>query len=168
MLSVGWWIGGFVMGMAIVEEDPKPACKFGNTMVAQPLQCPCSACIVVRELEKERDHYRMAAEAEAKRGDELAAMVNGLERTLEYCIALPESRSDEMTGVMREAIKETRKSSLILHDADLMKTLSDKFNDMGAEPHVYGKEMTHGEIGDYFEAQSDKLRKQAEDQESKS
>jgi hypothetical protein len=49
------------MGMAIVEQDPKPACRFGNTTVAQPLKCPCNACVVVRELEAERDQFSVDA-----------------------------------------------------------------------------------------------------------
>jgi hypothetical protein len=160
VLSVGWWIGGFGV------SDQKQM-----HLLSQVQQLYGDNIMLERKadkLQQELDHYRMAAEAEAKRGDELAARVEGLERTMGHCIALPESRSDEIDGVMREALKESTGSSLILHDADLMITLSNTFNDMGAEPHVYGKDLTYAELGDYFEAQSDKLRKQAAEQESKS
>ncbi|MCT9017121.1 hypothetical protein N6G05_26580 [Cupriavidus gilardii] len=40
----------------------------------------------IRELEQERDHYRMAAEAEARFADEARAKVRELEQALQGCV----------------------------------------------------------------------------------
>jgi hypothetical protein len=145
------------------------------------MTCECKK--VIETLEQERGdlaaaynlmHSALIKEKDGRRSieaerDELAARVERLSRVLKDCAPNLQNK-DELYGLkwaVCDIINEAPAASLLLHDADIMKMLSDRFYDMGAEPHVYGKEMTFEELGDHFETVAADLRKQAAEQESK-
>jgi hypothetical protein len=132
------------MGMAIVEEDPKPACRFNNTMVAQPLQCPCSACIVIRELEQERD--------------QLTARVERLKYIVSECHQqiLDNEYIDDLA---HEAAFGKPSASQLLHDADFACEIAAKW--MGEAESIGAKSVYADELIDI----ANELRQQASDQE---
>ena len=181
------------MGMAYVEEDPKPACKFGNTMVAEPLQCPFSACVVVREVEEERDqissaynlmHSALIKEKDSRRSleqqrDQLTARVERLVEELQHAKSQyvacdcnhPSCRYCKDRQDIADLLSQSPAASLLLHDADLLSSWGvrmfseayPKYEDKIGEGHYIA--MTN--VSRMMHEEANKLRKQAEDLEQK-
>jgi hypothetical protein len=108
------------------------------------------------------DLMRMAAEAEAKRGDELAARVSELEGSLDESIDLlvtalvePEQITDNDILRYRDVYNRSRSASLLMHDADFACEIASKW--MGEAESIGAKSVYADELIDI----ANELRKQA-------
>jgi hypothetical protein len=184
MLSVSWWIGGF----GVSDKKRMHLLSQVQHLYGDNIELERKA----EQLQKERDQYRMAAEAEAKRGDELAARVERL--TLErdvyilnnhndspvcvvtdgaaiVCVAWPESTVTRPVKMPTAIHHVAPTASILLHDADLLATWGVRFfheaypnyEDKFGEGHYLA--MTN--MSRMLHEKANELRKQAE-QESKS
>jgi hypothetical protein len=134
----------------------------------------------LRVLVSEIDQYRMAAEAEAKRGDELADRVERLDKAARELLCNLSGYHHTIDSInikddLREALGEKRAASLLLHDAgvlekvveDRVSLLTDLVTGAIDNARVYASK--HGSISlaalRFIAAE---LRKQAAEQESKS
>lgn len=119
---------------------------------------------------EELDHYRMAAESEAKRGDELAARVAELEAVLREeftghphtCNAWgnpPKGDCNCDAQFAVEVLNRARAASLKLHDAALLETVANKLCG-DAEPPT-----ANGWIKKMMTDEADKLRQEASNEQ---
>jgi hypothetical protein len=84
---------------------------------------------------EELDHYRMAAESEAKRGDELAARVDRLEQLYDdaailglYTVSFDSGASHKALCRLTHKVRsEPRSVSLKMHDIDLLRKWAARF-----------------------------------------
>lgn len=110
------------------------------------------------QLQQERDQYRIAAEAEAKRGDELAARNDRLAYIVSECHQqiLDNEYIDDLA---HEAAFGKPSASQLLHDADFACEIAAKW--MGEAESVGAKSVYADELIDVARL----LRKQASEQE---
>jgi hypothetical protein len=92
---------------------------------------PVSVEDAIAEAVEAYDLMRMAAEAEAKRGDELAARVERLDKAARELLCNLSGYHHTIDGInikddLREALGEKRAASLLLHDAQVIRDVAYK------------------------------------------
>jgi predicted ribosome quality control (RQC) complex YloA/Tae2 family protein len=100
---------------------------YSNELAAVPVSAVRVMVDEIEELRQEREHLRMAAESEAKRGDELAARVERLERVSNWVHnpIYDDDGWDRLVEFNCEVYAESLPASLKLHDADVLEKFAE-------------------------------------------
>jgi cell division septum initiation protein DivIVA len=117
----------------------------------------CEIGTHIRDLQQERDHLRMAAESEAKRGDELAARIIELENWIESnCYDMPGEASRRARDVL---LRREPAQSLLLNNADVLGHTA--IHVLGVDLGSSGFALGYNSAAKRIQAEADKLRQEA-------